>query len=294
MKKSLKISYVLLILTFYANTLIAQDTSKIRGITLDSTNASIDYVNVGIIGKKLGTVSNENGFFHLTISHQNLNDSLTFSRIGYSSKRISIAELIGKRDVKVILSPKISVIEELTFQSKRLRRKNKGNVARSKTVVLGVVSDSSILGNEVGTIIKLPKKPIIIKDFNFHISSNDLDSVILRLNIYDHNKDEIGKNLLNESIYFTIRNYDVGDFKVDLNKYKILVSNSVLLSTEIVAIYDSDTTYSAGKNDIYKYKLFFSGSIIGGSKSYKRNISLATWEKIPYSFSPGFWITYLK
>ena len=66
-----------------ASTLFAQ--VNISGIVLDGiSNQPIEFVNIGVLENRSGTVSNEAGFFTLQIGEAAAN--VQFSSIGYETK----------------------------------------------------------------------------------------------------------------------------------------------------------------------------------------------------------------
>ena len=222
-------------LSFKTIFITAQDSFQTQGTVIDSaSNKMIEFVCVGIIGKDVGTISNEAGFYNLTIPKQHLNDTITFSRIGYQTKYIIAKEIISQKNYRTSLNPKNAELAEVIISSKGTKAKTKGNTSRSRNFVMAISSGS--VGSEVGTVIHLPKDSVFIKDFNFHILSDKPDSVKFRLNIYEFNK-EVEDNILNKSIYFTIANKYTGDFKVDLSKYNLYLSGKIFISVEPVAVF---------------------------------------------------------
>lgn len=76
---------VFLIAPIYCN------AQTIHGKILDSGSQSpIGYVNIGIIGKDVGTVSNEQGNFTITLDSQYNRDTLKFSMIGFQSLKYEV------------------------------------------------------------------------------------------------------------------------------------------------------------------------------------------------------------
>jgi hypothetical protein len=291
MKRFTLFVLVIFLLASSTSRLKAQDIIKIQGLVVDtSSNASpIRYVSIGIIGKDVGTISNDSGLFHLNIPNQHFNDSITFSRIGYYSKLLKIGDLINQKDIKIILVPKNTELEEVLVTAKGSKIKTRGNITRARGIVIAISSGS--VGSEVGTVIHLPNEPVLIKEFNIHILSNQPDSAKFRLNFYSFNN-EIGDIIFNENIYFTIPNKFVGDFKVDLSKYLLSIGGDIYISAEPIAIYSKTPITNSINNKTYD-RINISGTLTG-SKSFYRKVSLGKWQKIKYSFSPGFWITYLN
>ena len=71
MKKILIIIYIILNSSFS----ISQER-EIKGIITDSLKNPIQFVNVGILNKPIGTVTNENGEFYLIINNSFISDTL--------------------------------------------------------------------------------------------------------------------------------------------------------------------------------------------------------------------------
>ena len=55
------------------------------------TKSGISFVNVGIIGKNVGTVTDQSGNFTLEIDNIYNNDSIRFSMIGYEPKSFLVS-----------------------------------------------------------------------------------------------------------------------------------------------------------------------------------------------------------
>ena len=282
---------VILIL-FCSNFLMAQDTLRLVGSVYDSaTHKPVQYVNIGIARQGIGTVSNDSGAFVLRVPAEKSGESLTFSCIGYQTQKIKIATHSAGKPMVVFLSPKIVQLKQVEILSKKLKIKTKGNESRMSVIVF-TVSHSFSLGVESGCVIKLPDKPVYIKDFNFHIVTNNMDSVKFRFNVYSYDG-KVGKNLLHQNIYFTVPGKVLGDYKVDFNKYHIVVHGNVFAAVEVVDVYSRAVNPDI-KFDEYKYdRLYISGTIFG-SKCLRRKTSLGNWvnfEGVPGSFSIGFWLT---
>jgi hypothetical protein len=278
-----------LFLSFFSTSLYAQKINSIQGIIVDTSKDSsiIDFVSIGIIGKNVGTISDATGVFKLSIPDQNFNDSITFSKIGYYPKLFKSGDLIKNKNIRIMLVPKITELEEVIVRSKGLKTKIRGNITRVSWAVAPI--NATALGGEFGTVIQLPKEQVFVKDFNFHITANYPDSAKFRLNIYAYDL-QIGENLLKENIYFTIPGKYIGDFKVDLTKYNLSFINDIFISVEPIAIYSKGPNQSK-TNDKFYDRINISIALKGDG-AFSRDISLGIWKKLKGSFAPGFWITY--
>ena len=272
---------------FY-NISYSQDSIKINGETIDSINENpVKYVNIGIFKKNIGTVSNDKGVFEINIPNEYSNDSILFSCIGYQTIKIYIPELLKNDLAKILLTPKTIKLSEVKVVSKRLTQKVVGNKTSSESVGLAI-SQAMGYGSEIGTVIKLPNEPTLIKDFNFHIYFNRPDSSLFRLKIYSYNKG-IDTLLINENIVFRIKNHYTGDYKIDLLKYHIVAQKKVFVSIECLQEYTHGYD-STKKNDKRFYDRIIISAKLFGSKSFVREVSQGKWEKPEMSKSPAFWL----
>lgn len=87
----------------------AQDT-KLSGVVQDEQNLPMPGVNVLLVGTSIGTVTDMNGDFSITISSDVKNPQLEFSFIGYINKTVAVA---GKTSFKVNLDPDTKMLEEV-------------------------------------------------------------------------------------------------------------------------------------------------------------------------------------
>ena len=76
-------------------------------------------------------------------------------------------------------------------------------------------------------------------------------------------------------MYFTIRKNTLGDFKVDLTKYNIVVKEDVFVAIELLADYSKDSDSNI-KFDKYYYDRINISAAMMGPQSYSRKISLSS------------------
>ena len=84
--------------------LVTKAQLKTGTIYSSETNSVIAYVNVGIIGKNVGTVSDESGNFELKIDSIYYKDSIRFTCIGYKSKTYLVKDFIQNDISKIFLN----------------------------------------------------------------------------------------------------------------------------------------------------------------------------------------------
>lgn len=253
--------------------------TKVNGIILNAaTMDPIPYVNIGILNKMKGTVSNKNGKFTLEIPTEHFKDSLKISSIGFESKIFQLKEFIVKLEENntIQLLEKVTELNEIVISNKKkLKEKVLGNKTKSKMMQGGF--SNAELGNELGIKIKIKKSPTYITKFHTNVTSNSGREMKFRLNFYDIEKGLPKKKLINKNIIFSIDSIE-GPFTLDLSEYNIVVENDFYLTVELV------------ENDKNKLgEVLFSAGLLGNA-TVTRWTSQTEWEKLG-SIGIGFNVT---
>jgi hypothetical protein len=106
--------FVLLGLSF---NLSAQEYIIVSGKVIDSRNTSpIPYAGIGLVGKPLGTVTNNNGSFDFKIPFSYGTDSLFVSCLGYSTYKVKVNDFMAKKSKIILLQPKVFDMKEVTIR----------------------------------------------------------------------------------------------------------------------------------------------------------------------------------
>lgn len=242
------------------------------------TNENIGYVNIGIVNKNIGTVSDSEGKFKISIPEQKNDDSIRLSIVGYKFLQFKVSDfkILIATDNEIKLEEEITQLSEVVVSSKKLKTKKKGNGTESKKF-RGGFTDSE-LGNELGIIINIKKRPTYIKDFNAFIVENTSDSMKFRLNFYDVKKGMPGDKIIKEQIVFPIRT-KTGKFTFDLSQYNIVMIDDFFVSLELVENFGRKS----------KKGILFSAGFFG-SPFITRETSQGTWKKYK-AISLGFNLT---
>jgi hypothetical protein len=224
------------------------------------------YVNVGIIGKGIGTVSDENGNFSLSIDDKYTNDTLKITSIGYLPIKYCVRDAMakyGNSPAKIYLEESSYALTEVIIRPIKYSTKVVGNTNSGSPCVYFIGRDTAVKydGCEIGTLIKLKNKPAFIDKINFSICSNDFDSLTLRLNIYSKNNE----NILKHPIYVTIKK---GQKEVTINTkpYNIKVEDDFIIAFEALQILQSKKGKAGSK------KFSFSGGFSGSDMMTRMNI----------------------
>ncbi len=265
----MKSSLLLIVLLFISNGIIAQIIAE--GVVKEAGSGNpLAYVNIGLIGKGIGTVSNDAGKFKLTIPEANATDTVRVSMLGYAPQVFTVPEFIKQlADKEISMQPSSLLLPDVIFSGRELKEKVLGNTTESQSVTAGFTSNK--LGNEVGIIIKIKKAPTFIKSFTASVVSKDNKPVKLRLNFYSI-KDGLPDKLIQDKNIIVNAPVQNGKLFVDLSSYNIVAEDDFFVSLEWIE--------SASGT------IMFSGSILKGAL-IARETSQGAWEKVGM-FGIGF------
>lgn len=251
---------------FFLGTLpfLAQNSAK--GIIKDAeTDKPIPYVNIGIVKKNKGTVSNPEGEFEFEIPSDLENDTLRLSSIGYQSKSVLVKDFIANLKVNSVikLSPEVTELEEVVVTNKKLKEKLLGNKTKSTKIKGGF--SYAVAGNEVGIKIKIKKSPTFIKKFHTYITSNTSEKVKFRMNFYSIKDGLPNEKIVKENIIFSF-NVIEGEFTLDLEEFNIVVEEDFYSTIELL------------QNQKQEEHVLFSFGLLGKTMAY-RYTSQGGWIK---------------
>ncbi|MFD1145221.1 alpha/beta hydrolase-fold protein [Larkinella insperata] len=259
---------------FLGSGITGQSQSLIRGRIVDSSTAKpLAYVNIGIQKKNIGTVSRADGTFSLQLPNDHLSDTLTFSLVGYSEKRISINHLTTNSSVTVELTERISTLDEVKITAKKPIEKKFGIKKRNLLLHFtdGMFSQKDIF--EIGQLIKLGDAPAQVTSINLHLNANRKDSASFRINFYRMDGDQPGERVIEKSI---IQRHPIkeGWLTFDLKAYRIFLKGNFLAAIEFIPEADSPPSTPIA----YEVKLG------GASRSFYRKNSLGRWNTPPHHY----------
>ena len=250
-----------LCLTLLLMLLIAAAVAQpITGHITDSrTHAALPYVNIGALGKDLGTVTNEQGGYTLAFRQDLATATVRISSLGYAARNLTLTELAAQPNVA--LTPEAVPLAEVRVRGKAQFRRthtlgNTGNAEMATNTL-----DSNSLGAQVGTVIKLSRRPTRIVNAVFNIARNSPGQVTFRVNIYQMGPDgkPVKVKLLPRDVIVTspiVR----GPITVDLSADQLVLNEDFFLAIEMLrwtdpAPHDAEFAFSAAlgyfHNEIY-------------------------------------------
>src|SRR6185369_986316 len=111
-----KLLLLILFISSPAIELLSQKIIKGKIVELN-TNNPIPYANIGIRNSPIGTISNIDGTFFISIPGNHLNDTITFSALGYLQRSVPVILLNTNKSVTIFLSEKEKMLQEVTVSS---------------------------------------------------------------------------------------------------------------------------------------------------------------------------------
>lgn len=242
----------------------------VKGKIVDATtNEPISFVNVGVKGKDIGTVSNEEGLFSLKV--KDTKATISIFTIGYEQVDFTFDQLQGNTIIK--LNPKTYDLAMVEVDASKL----------GEEVVLGEKLDkknysigfsSTELGAEIGALIKV-KKATLLKSANFGFNFTRSDSLFYRVNLYKVNKGGVMENILPEPVIIQHRQKE-GILTVDLLSYNLVIDHDVLLTLEWIK--DDDGKGAKG--------ISFNSKTAGARNNvYLKTTSFSVFKRLAEAFS---------
>jgi len=191
MKRSFLVSFYVM-LSFIVH---AQIT--IKGVVLNERNESVKYVTIGIEGDSIGTITDKDGHFTLTLPSSR-KDLLVFTHVSYQPQKLSLNSFSTGKDIKVVLKDKVVELNEVVVgKHNKAISISKKNVSGPSASLRG---KGKTLGLEWGPVFKC-KRDCTISDLILKIKNSTYGWCVLSFNIYEV-KGKKMRNILNKPIYY--------------------------------------------------------------------------------------------
>ena len=277
--KAITYSLITGIIILYSNFCISQVTGK----CIDTLGSSVPFINVGVKMTSLGTVTDENGIFHLTGDLLNDIDSLVISHIGYVPQTICSNR---KDTIVVVLQPSEYQLREVNISASESIYKNEkiiGTKVSNDHVVLSFLSNH--LGSEIGKLIKVKKeRKYKIEKVFFTISELNYKKATFRINFYNV-KDE--NNIEKQRVNFNdiIKDvYKSGLVEIDVENENLEFENDFLVTIEWIEFIDNDFIVPEKEKNI-----FFNSTVFSGPPYFRSN-NLIKWSNRKSKYNIGIGI----
>lgn len=259
---------LVLLLFVIADCCIAQ--VHLSGISRDaSNNEPLPYVNIGIRNKNIGTISGEHGEFALDISEQYLNDTITFSMVGYKELKYPVAAILNSSKI-FALTPLPTRLKEVVIATKRLTEKKYGVKANPILHFVDASTNQSDIF-EIAQVVKLGKNTSKITSLNLLVNAAGRDSGTFRINFYSYDGHRPAGRLIEKNIIQT-HVIKPGWLRFDLSEHGIYLEGNVVVAIEFIP----DSKRQEGVH--YEIKP------AGRARSFVRTSSLGTWHVPPHNY----------
>lgn len=160
-----------------------------RGQIIDETSGSpIAFANVSFKDKNIGTISDRNGWFNLDISPDLMDETLVFSCVGYESFSINPTNLKINSLNRIFLAKVNYILKGVDVLSKDYKQIKLGDKLKRRRLAMintGFRIDSiEQRGITIAAKIKNRHK-IHLKSVCFYLKELEIDSLVLRLDVYE-------------------------------------------------------------------------------------------------------------
>jgi hypothetical protein len=234
-------------------------------IVHENNNSGIGFVNVGIIGKNVGTVTDQSGNFSIQLDKIYDKDSIRFSMIGYESRSFLVLAFKDNAIKTIYLGPKSYSLNEVKIIYHKVREIILGIPVTSEALKSGFAENN--LGSELGIRLKTRGK-VKLDNINLNVATCTYDSVTYRLNVYQAINEIEFKNILTQPIYISFSKDKIDKpITFDLGKYSIIVEGDILVTLELY-------------KDLGTGKLLFNTQFFT-SYTYHKKTSEGRWTKAP-------------
>ncbi|OUJ70274.1 carboxypeptidase-like regulatory domain-containing protein [Hymenobacter crusticola] len=244
---------------------------QIKGTVVSSvTQQPIPFVNVGLPKRGIGTVSNEQGQYHLAYDPAYATDSVRLSSVGYEARLLPFAALLTGADVR--LTPQTVSLAAVSVVAASVYARTHTLGLEKPAPKLDFHLASKELGTEIGTLLHVDRSPTLVQSIHIVVVKNETQPLTLRVNVYrlDANGQPTAEKLLPRDVLLTT-GPQAGVLTADLSGDHLVLTEDCLLAVELVK--------QNGPIAPDLSKLGFGGALGYGGQCYFRIASQGPWVK---------------
>ena len=223
-------------------------------ITDSKTNDPLEYASIGIINTNFGTITDGSGHFKFDakVERQSI---VRISMIGYEPQKFTLGELLGHKN-EIKLDEKTIELSEVIIKP-TIERKVGETKSNRFSDWSGWGGTQIRKGFEVGIMLDLGEKPVMVKDLNVLLKRQSFDKSLFRLHIRTVRDTLIVDELLTENIILTISK-EKGWVKFDLGPHNIVLDGKIGLTLEWLDVTgnNTDRAMKINKGMVDAYILF--------------------------------------
>jgi CarboxypepD_reg-like domain len=234
--------YLLTILLLLQNSLLYSQKT-LKGTIMDSqTKQGIPYASIGVLGRSIGTIADENGNFVLRLNKNSIleNNRAIISSIGHESVSMQISKVKNS----ILLNPERKELKDTIAKPSDFEQKSIGRIAEKGIGSLSFHNkhDKNIddkLGREIGAILNLKGRGYLNR-INFFINNNEFEKVKFRLNIYNVKNNYPNDLIISDEIFIELTQNQKGWITVDVSKYNLRFENKVAVALQWIESIEID------------------------------------------------------
>jgi CarboxypepD_reg-like domain len=195
----------------------------IRGKVIDEASKEpVPFANIGLFEKNIGTLSDPDGSFELTIPSDLKDEQIIFSSIGYDRRSVPIQSLTSGTNT-IELKPNNTLLQAVTVKAKRTTKIQRLGWMGGKDGVLPL--DTVQGGGAIALLVESPIAPLYVDKLQVRLMYNSKDTLQFRFHVYayDSARDMPGEELLSKEIML-LENKRFGWLRFDMKSYGIEVN----------------------------------------------------------------------
>ena len=267
-------SKLLLAIVLLPALLSAQERFTVKGHIVNEQGKGIEYVQLGVPGLQIGTISAADGRFEIEVPC----DTLEFFHVSY--RRATFPVTGPAEDVVIVLQRQElqpAVLIGGNTKEKYLVRPGM-NVLRNVGVVSTSIDSEHPVGRELGSVAKAPK-PFLVKDILLSVRSNQIPGCVASINIYRiEGKEESFVNVLHQPIYFNVPiSNEPQFFDIQPDESLLLEPGRYFIAFQVVG-YDRQgpqTREMTMDFNVYLKSSYLRENVLGEMKPFPVNIGMA-------------------
>ncbi|WP_170172725.1 carboxypeptidase-like regulatory domain-containing protein [Hymenobacter rigui] len=197
------------------------------------TNQPVPFATLGIIGRTIGTVADEEGRYILRFPAAPT-DSLVITSVGFFRAAVSPQALLnGQREFALV--PLEQALPDVVVQRRQVKAGQLGRTQPTGDVLWTTGSSGKETvddewGWELGTVLT-PKRPAYLDVLHVYLATNTYEHLRFRLNLYALENGRPGRALLAQDIQLTTTDRQRGWVQLDVSSYDIRLEAQPVVAT---------------------------------------------------------------
>ena len=242
-------------------------------ITGGAAGQPVPFVNTGLPRRGLGTVSDEQGRYRLAYNPAYAHDTVRISSIGYRARLLPFDALLAAPSLT--LEADDVPLAEVSVVAAGFRNARELGVAKPMAG-LDMHMASNELGNEIGTVIRVRRRPALLQSLHVQLLKNEAGPLTFRLNLYRlaANGQPTAEKLLRRDVLLTAP-AAAGVLTVAVAADRVVLTDDFLLALEWIKG-PAQTAPDLSK------RISFAETLQTSGRLFVRTTSQAAWKRPPF------------